>query len=85
MSTPAPALARVTDTDVRVAAAHERAAAVAAAWACAPLNPAAQEAALAYLLGPAAADRAMVVRWMDDGATVLLRRLHALIADDGSD
>jgi hypothetical protein len=85
MSTPDPAPTRATDTELRVAAAHERAAAVAAAWARAPLNPAAQEAALAYLLGPAAADRTMVAQWMDEGATVLRRRLHTLIADDGSD
>jgi hypothetical protein len=84
MSTPAPAPTRATDTELRVTAAYERAAAVTAAWARAPLNLAAQEAALAYLLGPAAADRATVARWMGEGATVLRRRLHALIADDGS-
>jgi hypothetical protein len=86
MSTPTPAPTRATDTELSVVAAHKRAVGVATAWARAPLNPAAQEAALAYLLGPAASDRVMVARWMDDnGAAVLRRRLHALIAGDGSD
>ena len=76
--------ARATDTDLRVAAAYEHAATVAAAWARAPLDPAAQEAALAYLLGPATVDRAMVAQHMDEDATALRRRLSALIVDGGS-
>ena len=83
MSTLASMPARATDTDLQVVAAYEHAATVAAAWARAPLDAAAQAAALAYLLGQATADRAMVARGMDDDATDP-RRLIALIADGGS-
>lgn len=83
MSTLASTPARAIDTDLRVVTAYERAAMVAAAWARAPLDAAAQAAALAYLLGLAAADRAMVAQFMDDDATDP-RRLIALIAEGGS-
>jgi hypothetical protein len=84
MSTLAPAPTRATDTDLRVAAAHEQAAVAAASWARAQLNPAAQAAALAYLLGPAAADQTLVAPWMDEGAPLLYLRLHLLLAAGGS-
>lgn len=83
MSTSASTPARATDTDLRVIAAYEHVARIAAAWARAPLDAATQTVALAYLLGPAAADRTMVALCMDDDATDL-RRLIALIADGGS-
>ena len=76
-STPASGI----DNDLKVVAAYEHAASVAAAWARAPFDPTAQAAALAYLLGPATADMTMVAQFMDEGATVLRRRLSALIAD----
>ena len=83
MWTLAPPLARAIDTDLRVAAAHELAAAVARAWARAPLNTAAQAQARAYLLGPAADDQALVDRWMDQDAPLLRRLLHLLLAAGG--
>lgn len=78
MSTLAPAPTALTDTDLHVAAAHHRAAAAAAAWARAPLNPAAQAAALDYLLGPALADQDLVRAWAAAGGDALRERLTAL-------